>query len=88
VSVVSNIVVAEAREVRWQAGERLTPEQVAALQAERREAEKRHRLHRYWYAAYERAEWWREFRTGCAYCWLLILGVLAFGMILGYIAHS
>lgn len=80
---MSNLVVTEPREVRWQAGERLTPEQLAELQAERLEAEKRRRLHRYWYAAYEKAEWWREFRLGCSYCWLVLLGVFALGLVLG-----
>lgn len=58
------------------------------IMAQRREAKRRYNLRRYWYAEYERNEWWRQFRLGMIYTWLPMATVFAFGLLIGYFAHA
>lgn len=79
---------APREETRWQPGAQVSAEEAQRLMAERREQERMNKMRRFWYAEFDREEWWREFNRGWSYVGLIMMGVFAFGLIIGYVAHG
>lgn len=74
--------------LRWQPSVTMPEDQEPETIEQKRERQRLNNLHRFWYAGYERAEWWRQFRCGMTYTAQLLVTVFAVAMILGAIKHG